>query len=222
MAEHTSQSPADQHAQDLMLRQAAAGDGAAWASLVRNYSPRVFGLIFKQCRDKELAEEITQDTFVTIAQKLLDNQGYEERGRFESWLFLIATNRLRDEMRRRKRQARPTDMSPAASSRQDDGSMSNGISAPTWAGDESQLINLKPLKSQRPEDKLIRDEQIQRLKAAVEQLNEADQEIVYLRHTAGLSFAQIAEMQEKPIGTVLARSHRAIKKLRQLLDSPDD
>ncbi|QQE13365.1 sigma-70 family RNA polymerase sigma factor [Planctomycetota bacterium] len=217
MVEQTSQSPADDHALDLMLRQAADGNGSAWASLVRRYTPRVFGLILKQCADKELAEEIAQDTFVTVAQKFLDNKGYDERGRFESWLFRIAMNRLRDEMRRRKRQARPTDMSPAASARKDEGDNST----PGWAGDESQLINLKPVKSHSPADKMIRDEQIERLKKAVEKLKDADKEIVHLRHIAGLSFAQIAEMQERPIGTVLARSHRALKKLREIMENPE-
>ncbi len=86
------------------LRDAAAGDAEAWRQLVSAYTPRVFGLLVKQCGDRDLAEEITQATFVRIVSKL---EGYVEQGRFEPWLFRIAMNRLRDEMRRRKRQARP-------------------------------------------------------------------------------------------------------------------
>ena len=216
MAEHTSQSPADEHALDLMLQQAAAGDGQAWSALVRSYTPRVFGLLLKNCKDSELAEELTQDTFVTVAEKLTSSSdsgsAYRELGRFQSWLFRIAMNRLRDEMRRRKRQARPTDMSPAASAR---GSEENNAGG--WSGDGSQITGNTSLKTERPEVIASRKEQVELLKQAVDQLDEADREIVYLRHTAGLSFAEIAETLEKPIGTVLARSHRAIKKLRGLM-----
>ena len=59
------------------------------------------------------------------------------------------------------------------------------------------------------------------VRVAVEQLSESDREIVYLRHTAGLTFAQIAETLEQPIGTVLARGHRALAKLRKLLEGED-
>ena len=55
------------------------------------------------------------------------------------------------------------------------------------------------------------------VQAAVKELNEADRQIIYLRHTAGLTFSQIAESLEQPLGTVLARGHRALKKLRKML-----
>ena len=51
----------------------------------------------------------------------------------------------------------------------------------------------------------------------VELLPEADRRIIHLRHFAGLSFKQIAEVLEQPLGTVLARQHRALKKLRGLM-----
>ena len=90
----------------VLVVTAARGDEDAWRELVDRFAPRVFGLIRAQCRDEDLAEEITQSTFCTIAAKLRD---YEEVGRFESWLMRIAMNRLRDEMRRRARQANPAD-----------------------------------------------------------------------------------------------------------------
>jgi len=70
----------------------------------------VFSLLLKQCRDAELAEELTQAAFVRLVQGFTR---YQERGRFEPWLFRIAMNLLRDEMRRRKRQAKSFPLSPA-------------------------------------------------------------------------------------------------------------
>jgi RNA polymerase sigma-70 factor (ECF subfamily) len=85
---------------------AAAGDECAWRVLINAYSARVFGLIRVQCNNADLAEEITQSTFCTVVAKI---GFYTELGKFEQWLFRIAMNRLRDEMRRRKRQAKPVE-----------------------------------------------------------------------------------------------------------------
>jgi RNA polymerase sigma-70 factor (ECF subfamily) len=88
---------------ERLLKFAANGDSTAWRAIVALYAPRVFGIVRAQCRDDELSEEIVQSTFCTLAAKIAS---YVESGRFESWLFRIAMNRLRDEMRRRSRQAR--------------------------------------------------------------------------------------------------------------------
>ena len=168
-----------------LIRQAAAGDAAAWRGVVSRYGPRVYGLIYRQCRDGDLAEELTQATFVTVVEKI---GKYQERGRFEPWLVRIAMNRLRDHMRRVGRQARPVEM--------------------------SSLGDLRSA-AEAPLDRLTRVEQVQQLRAWVAELPEADQQVLYLRHTAGLSFAQIAETLGQPLGTVLARGHRALKKLRE-------
>jgi RNA polymerase sigma factor (sigma-70 family) len=94
---------------NVTLAQAAQGDEESWRQIVHLYTDRVYGLIYRQCHDQDLAAEITQATFVQVVQRLGD---YHEQGRFEPWLFRIAINRLRDEMRRRRRQARPMAMQP--------------------------------------------------------------------------------------------------------------
>ena len=194
----------------LSLEQAAAGDEQAWRRLVEEYSPRVFGLLLRQCGDRDLAEELTQAAFVQVVAHL---GRYSEKGRFEPWLFRIAVNRLRDEMRRRKRQARPIDMTDGPA---------NGASGQTSESSEWVTVQDKaaPLGSTTPADPLEqvdRAEQIQQLRHAVTQLTEADQQILHLRHTAGLTFKQIAETLDQPLGTVLARGHRALAKLKDLI-----
>ncbi|MBX2851043.1 MAG: sigma-70 family RNA polymerase sigma factor [Phycisphaeraceae bacterium] len=205
---------AEQFSLDKTLTAAAAGDGQAWTQLVSAYSGRVFGLIYKQCRDRELAEEISQETFVKVVQKLTSD-GYSEQGKFEPWLFRIAMNKLRDEMRRRGRQARPMDMSPAATASSND-------NASGWAAAESGVIAGGPSMPRAPLDQLDRAEQVDLLRQAIATLPEADQEVLHLRHTAGLSFAQIAETLDQPLGTVLARGHRALGKLKTLMNPHAD
>lgn len=170
-----------------LLRRAAGGDSDSWRRIVAEYAPRVFGLLRSRCGDDELAEEITQSTMCTLASKLGD---YVETGRFESWIFRIAVNRLRDEIRRRVRHARPTDSeSMAAIGRSD-----------------------------RPAGVLESGEIHDRLGRAMARLSESDREIIDLRHTGGMSFRALSDFYSEPMGTLLARHHRALKKLRALLE----
>lgn len=199
---------------DQIIADAAAGDASAWEQLVRAYTPRVYGLVFRQCRDQELSEEMTQATFVKVVTNL---KAYDERGRFEPWLFRIAMNRLRDEMRRRKRQAVPMDMSPGASA----GSSSGANTPSQWAAAQSKVVRQHGQPDRTPLEEMTHIEQLDAVKLAVDQLSESDREIVYLRHTAGLTFAQIAQTLEQPLGTVLARGHRALAKLRKLLEGEE-
>jgi len=192
-----------------LVRDAGRGDESAWRQLVDLYADRVFGLLQKHCRDRDLAEELTQATFVRVVRKIGD---YHDTGRFEPWLFRIAMNLLRDEMRRRKRQAMPTDMSA--------GGRADG-EAGGWQAVQGQLARGRYETPATPFEQMLREEQVEQLRAAVEQLPEADREVLYLRHTAGLSFSDIAETLEQPLGTVLARGHRALGKLKKLLEMED-
>jgi len=173
---------------EASLARAGRGDEDAWREIVERYSPRVFGLIRAQCGNGDLAEEITQSTFCTIAAKI---GSYSEVGRFEPWLFRIAMNRLRDEMRRRKRQATPIET--------------------------ESLVGLAGADESAPEPGTTGEGELQALRSAMAQLSDADQRIIHLRHATGLSFRQIAEVLDQPLGTVLARQHRALKKLREIM-----
>ena len=120
-------------------------------------------------------------------------------------------NKLRDEMRRRGRQAKTMDMSPAATASSND-------AASGWAAAEQGVIAGGPSMPDAPLEQLDRAEQVDLLRQAIATLPEADQEVLHLRHTAGLSFAQIAEALDQPLGTVLARGHRALGKLKKLMN----
>ncbi len=168
-----------------MLQAAIAGDEAAWMRLVQDFSPRVYRVVLAQCRDPELAEEVTQSTFCTVVSKLSE---YTELGRFESWLFRIAMNRLRDEMRRRSRQALPVA--------------------------EDTLKAISPAAEQQ-ESPAEGAEVMGRLHELMAELPEAEQQVLHLRHVAEMNFKTIAQVLDQPLGTVLARHFRAIKRLRE-------
>jgi RNA polymerase sigma-70 factor (ECF subfamily) len=189
-----------QHEHADLLRRAAAGEEAAWRAIVEIYHRRVFGLLRAQCGDTELAEDITQSTFCTVVAKI---GSYAEEGKFESWLFHIAMNRLRDEMRRRRRQARPVETDTLV-----------GLAGPaTGEGAGAGVSGVGVAGQDRAEPA-----ELSALARAIDRLSEADREVVHLRHFAGLSFKQIAELLGQPLGTILARQHRALKKLRGILE----
>ena len=172
-----------------LVRRASLGEAAAWEELVRVFARRVYAAAKSRLGDADAAEEVTQSVMATIYETISSGR-YIERGSFESWLFRIAMNRVRDAGRRRSRDRRLA--SGYRSER----------SAGVGAGSGAEPIGTQHLEAVR---------------WAITKLPEADQEIVSLRHHAGLSFAQIAETLESPLGTVLARHHRALNKLRTLL-----
>lgn len=190
---------------DATLQAAANGDARAWRKIVERLHGRVYALVFRQAGDRDLADEITQHAFVRAFEAI---GRYQETGRFEAWLFRIAMNRLRDEMRRRKRQAQPMDMSGSGRAGDDQ----------AWPQVEARLAEREHDHTATPLGRLTHAEDLQALRDAVASLGEAERELLYLRHTAGLTFAQIAEALEQPLGTVLARGHRALGKLKTMLE----
>ena len=185
--EGTMPSDPDKTRLQAILRRASEGDEGAWREIIDAYGGRVYALLFSRCRNAELAEEIAQSTFCTVVTKI---SGYEELGKFEPWLFRIAMNRLRDEMRRRGRHAVP--VAPEAF---------GGVAS----GEASS--------SERAEGR----DRGAALWGAIGALPEADQQILHLRHVSEMSFKQIADVLEQPMGTVLARHFRALRRLREEL-----
>lgn len=178
-----------------LLRAASGGSEAAWRQLVGLYSRRIYALAKSRFGKADVAEEITQSVFVTVAAKLgasnagaPDSGKYTESGKFEPWLFRVAMNRIRDEARRARHRAIPTD--PASLSFQ---------ARP--AGTDPAPITAE----------------LDSLRAAMEELSESDREIIELRHHGQMSFKQIADMLDEPMGTLLARHHRALRKLKDII-----
>lgn len=175
-----------------LLAGAGQGDPSSWRKLIDLYSRRIFALARSRCGSSELAEEITQSVFVTVAAKLSAGQ-YSEEGKFESWIFRVAMNRIRDEIRRRNRHAVPTDSD----------SLGNRPGPETLPS---------------PGDRENAADQISALRKALSELADTDREIIELRHHGQMNFKDMSELLNEPLGTLLARHHRALRKLKELVE----
>ncbi len=184
-------------APDLAALVAAAIEGAPWAweALTASYGRRVFAMARSRLRDDHLAEEVTQAVFVSLATELrraaedATAAGYEERGKFEAWLFRVAMNKVRDIVRKNKR--RP-----------------EIIADPFTIPDQGSTDTNNP----------DADHELDALRSAMARLSEADRTVIELRHQAQMGFRAIANMLNEPHGTILARHHRALRKLRAFIE----
>lgn len=184
---------ADLLAKNIRLCQKGLPEGFTW--LFQQYGPRLHGFFLRRSGSTLAAEELLQELSLRLVKNIAQ---YRHRGRFESWLFRIAANLARDRVRRQKR-AVPT-ISLAA--RSDD------VPGPgeTLATDEPS-----------PVEKLIKDEQLDRVHEALMHLPDLDRELILLRHYGQLSFREIAQHFDMPLGTALVKVHRGLKHVRKIL-----
>ncbi|GMU83432.1 MAG: RNA polymerase sigma24 factor [Planctomycetota bacterium] len=182
----------DQAGFDGWLARARRHDPQALATLVETYSPRVFGLLYRLTGSRETAEDLAQETFLRVVRAIDE---YVHTGRFEVWLFRIAANLARDRARSSRRRGVVLRL---------DGSR-----------EEAGPIEVRDGSASDPRVRLEQAEDAERLNACLDSLPELDREIILLRHFSELSFKEIAEMLDIPLGTALARAHRALARLKQ-------
>jgi RNA polymerase sigma-70 factor (ECF subfamily) len=163
-------------------------------ALLVTFAPRVYGLLFRLIGRADVAEDLMQETMLRAFRSL---DTYHPEGKFRAWVFRIAVNLARDWIRRQPRE-------PAVS-------LDDGEDAPA----ARSLRTMAP-----PDGAMARREGAKRVELALSRLSEADREVLLLRYYGELAFKDIAQATGEPLGTVLARAHRALKKLGELL--PED
>jgi len=183
-----------------MIRQARAGSGQAYRQFLAAYGPRLYGYFYRATGSPEEAEDLLGELMLRLLRRLGQ---YDERGRFEPWLFRIAANLVRDRIRRIK--ARP----PMASLEIDHG---DGRALAETIRGPARPVDAAALRAEARAD----------LDAALETLDETSRQMVLLRHFAEMSFREIADTFECPVGTVLAKVHRAVKALRAVMKEAEN
>ena len=177
-----------------ILSDVASGDVEAYGRIVNRYKARLYNFVFRFVGERETAEDIVQETFLRAFRKRED---YRAIANFSTWLFTIAGNLAKSELRRRKRWR-------MFSVHKDD--------------DDEGGYEL-PDESHRPDtvtESVIADVQIHK---AIQSLPANYRQVVLLRDVEGMSYQEIAEISECPVGTVKSRVNRARLKLQQKLRS---
>jgi RNA polymerase sigma factor (sigma-70 family) len=167
------------------------GSQAAMAELIRRYKQKIFSSIFFLVRDKELSEDIFQDTFLKVITGIREGR-YNEQGKFLPWALRIAHNLVIDHFRREKNMPMKRDT------------------------EEYSVFDTLPNASANAHDTLVREERHQWVRSLLDSIPPEQREVVIMRHYGGYSFKEISEILEININTALGRMHYALLKMREL------
>jgi len=174
---------------------AAAGSADAFNRIVERHQEAVFRLVARMVRDRALAEDLAQETFLKAYRAL---PSYDPRWKLQSWLLKIAHNATIDHLRRQRLDTTSLELPPG----EEGASPLDRIADPQARNAEQEA----------------RDRAIARdLQAALDGLDPAYRELLLLRFEEGLAYQEIAEVTGLPLGTVKVRLHRGRKRLAELL-----
>ncbi len=193
----THASRSDWPDETLVSTYVETGDERAFRILVERHQERVFGFLLGMMRDREVANDLFQETFVRVLSALRKQRGsYDQQGRFLGWVLRIARNAALDHLRSRKKW-----QDVAVSSEEDEASF--------W----ERLPDDEPL----GDELLLHSERHAFLDACIEQLPPEQREVLLLRHEGDLTFREIAELTECSINTALGRMRYALMNLRRMM-----
>lgn len=174
----------------LLVERAVAGDTRAFELLVIKYQRRIERLIGRMVRDTDLVEDIAQETFIRAYRALHQFRG---EAQFYTWLYRIAVNTAKKALMDMKR-------NPV---------ISEGALRPADDDDETYRPGNELTTDETPDTVLAAKEIAATVNAAMEALPEELRQAVTLREIEGLSYEEIAEVMNCPIGTVRSRIFRA-------------
>jgi RNA polymerase sigma factor (sigma-70 family) len=177
---------------DILVKSYVEGNNAAFEVLLTRYQSKVYYYIFQIVRDKELTEDIFQETFIKAITTIQQGRYYDS-GKFLAWINRIAHNLVIDHFRKQKNE--------------------NTISADSYDYDIFQHADISDLSI---EDILSNEQVLRDVVKMVNYLPTVQQEVVRMRFFENLSFKEIAEKTDVSINTALGRMRYALLNMRKL------
>ena len=177
----------------VLLNHYLSGDQGAISKLIERHSRRVRDYINMMVKDRDVAEDIFQETFIK-AVRVIDDGRYTDNGKFLSWILRIAHNQVIDHFRAQRQNKTVTEAE---------------------AGYD--VLGSLRFAERNVEDAMV-SEQIERdVRALVGLLPPEQREVVMMRYFSGLSFKDIAEQTDVSINTALGRMRYALINLRRMI-----
>lgn len=164
------------------------GDNSAFSSLIDRYSNRFYGYFYSHTFDRQVSDDLLSEFYLKIVKSI---KNYRD-GSFEAWLQSVASSVYYDYLRKHIRQRDENIKYCEEMSYRDD-----------CDGSQTQDIS---------------EQQSDDIKKALQELDNDSRELISMRYFSDMSFKEIAEATQRPIGTVLAKIHRGISKLKKILD----
>ncbi len=192
-----------EHSDQDLARLCLKGDERAARELVERFQRPVYSLVYRMVRDRELAEDLTQEVFVRTFNNL---QRYDRSYKFSSWLFKIAYNLTVDHLR--KKQVKTI-------------SMHGSPDAVTAERQEATSLALES-GEERPDAVVEARELAGYLEEAIGELRPEYRTAILLRHVEGRAYEEISDIMGVPLGTVKTYIFRARRELRDLLEDLRD
>ncbi|MGC8866476.1 MAG: RNA polymerase sigma factor [Bacteroidales bacterium] len=179
-----------------LIQSYLSGNEASLATLIYRHQEKVSSYVHSQIRDRHLAEDIIQDTFLKVINTLKSG-AYKEEGKFTQWLMRIAHNLVIDHFRRQKR-------FPMVEN-----------------SEEFDIFERLWLKERSVEEQLIYEQIIRDAARLIHHLPDEQKEVVRMRLYEGLSFKEIADKTQVSINTALGRMRYALINLRRIIKQKD-
>jgi RNA polymerase sigma-70 factor, ECF subfamily len=182
-----------------VIRLAREGRESAFRELIRRYERPLFSIIYRMIRDRELAEDLAQDTFIKVLNNI---EKYDPSYKFSSWIFKIAHNTTVDHIRKKTPETLSLDGSPHARTQEQ-------AEATSFTAVDS---------AETPEQFTSSREVGVEIEAALADIRPEYREAIMLWHIEGRPYDEIAQIMDLPLGTVKTYIHRGRNELRKRLE----
>lgn len=183
---------------EVLISRCRRGDERSFDILFERYKARIFTFILRFVREQKTAEDIFQETFIRVFRKA---RHFKHQAKFSTWLYTIAANLCKDELKRRRRR--------------------ESVSLDAPVGDETREGRPRPRleatadSSHGPRAEVEKREMSRVLSAALAELPENSRLVIELHVMHGLRYWEVAEVLGCPVGTVQSRMHNAVQLLRK-------
>ncbi|MFI0491860.1 RNA polymerase sigma factor [Flavobacterium sp.] len=177
----------------LLVKKYVEGDENSLTILINRHQSKIFGFIYSKIADRDISNDIFQDTFIKVI-KTLKSKSYNEEGKFLPWVMRIAHNLVIDHFRKNKKMPmfRETE--------------------------EFSIFSIMSDDSLTIENKIIHEQVEIDLKKLIEELPADQKEVLIMRMYQDMSFKEISEITGVSINTALGRMRYALMNMRKVID----